>query len=300
MRVLFVGAGGVGGWFGARLAHAGVDVAFVARGAHAAAIAERGLELRGEGGPLLERVRLAALEDGAYDVVLLATKMYDLDDAIAAARPFVGVGSRVVPLQNGVEAHGIVKAVFGAATAGGVAGISAHIEEPGVIRRAGPFAWLKFGDWEGRPEPLFDQLAAACAKARFDGEHSGRIELEVWNKFTMLAPFASICGYARQPIGPIREDPALWQRFEALVREACAVGRAQGIPLAADRAERILDGQRTQNPDIKASMLKDLEAGRRIELDWLGGAVVRLGRDAGVPTPVTEETVEAIRLAYPT
>ncbi|TVQ34514.1 MAG: 2-dehydropantoate 2-reductase [Geminicoccaceae bacterium] len=299
MRIAFVGAGGVGGWFGARLAHAGADVAFVARGAHAEAMRSRGLELRGEGGPLLQPVRLAEAGDAPYDVVLLATKMYDLDAAIEAAKPFVGPSTRVVPLQNGVEAHAITKATFGDRTAGGVAGISAHIEEPGVIVRAGPFAWLKFGEWDGRPQPLFDALMAACAKAKFEAEHSPRIELAVWNKFVMLAPFATICGYARQPIGPIRDDAALWARLEALVREACAVGLAHGIPLDADRTDQVLEGQRRQEPSIKASMLKDLEAGRRIELDWLGGAVERLGAEAGVPTPITTETVAAIRAAYP-
>lgn len=295
MRVVFVGAGGVGGWFGARLAHAGVDVSFVARGRHAEAMAARGLELKGDGGPLLQKVRLARPGDAAADVVLLATKMYDLADAIEAARPFVGDTTRVVPLQNGVEAYDIVRATFGAATAGGVAGISAHIEEPGVIVRAGPFAWLKFGNWDGTEEPRFEELAAACAAARFDAEHSRRIEVEIWNKFTMLAPFASICGYTRQPIGPIREDPAAWARLEALVAEAVAVGRARGIALDGDRAAQVLGFMRGQQADIKASMLKDLEAGRRIEVDWLGGAVVRLGEAAAVPTPVTAETVANIR-----
>ncbi len=297
MRVVIVGAGGVGGWFGARLAHAGVDVAFVARGAHAAAMAERGLELRGEGGPLVQPVRLARPEDGAADVVLLATKMYDLDAALDAARPYVGAATRLVPLQNGVEAHDLAKARFGDATAGGVAGISAHIEAPGVVVRAGPFAWLKFGEWDGRPSPAFDRLAAACAAAGFDGGHSPRIEVEVWNKFVMLAPFATICAYTGQSIGPIREDAAAWARLEALVREAFAVGRARGIAMDDDRAEQVLAWQRKQDAGIKASMLKDLEAGRRIELEWLGGAVIRLGAEAGVATPVTTESAEAIRTA---
>jgi 2-dehydropantoate 2-reductase len=299
MRIAFVGAGGVGGWFGARLAHAGEDVAFVARGAHAEAMRTRGLALQGAGGNLVQRVRLVDPGEPAFDLVLLATKMYDLEDAIEAARPLVGPATRVVPLQNGVEAHAIAKEALGDGVAGGVARISAHIERPGLIERAGPFAALVFGEWHGAPQPLFDRLADACKRAGFDGEHSPVIELEVWNKFVMLAPFASICGYTRQGIGAIREHPDHWARLKHLMQEAVAVGRARGIPIAQDQVDKLVAWHSKQEPGIKASMLKDLEAGRRIELDWLGGAVIRLGKEAGVPTPVTEETVAAIRAALP-
>ncbi|MEO1090621.1 MAG: 2-dehydropantoate 2-reductase [Pseudomonadota bacterium] len=292
---MIVGAGGVGGYFGALLARAGAEVAFIARGAHAQAMREHGLEVRTAEGAFVEPVRFAEPGDVA-DVVLLAVKMYDLDAAIEAAAPYVGAQTRVVPLQNGVESVAILQAALSeAAVAGGVAGISAHIEAPGVIVRAAPFAWLRFGELDGRASAPLDRLRELGEAAGFEAEHRDDIELQIWNKFTMLAPFATICGHARAAAGVIRETPDLRRRHRALVEEAVAVGRAQGIGLAPDRVDQVVAFLDGQPADMKASMLKDLEAGRRIELEWLAGAVIRLGAATGVPTPVTTESRDAIQ-----
>lgn len=306
MKIAVMGTGAVGGYFGARLAVAGHDVTFVARGAHAAAIREHGLHVLSTNGDLHVRpTRLydpAADTDEPRDVVLVAVKMYDLADAAATIRPLVGAGTVVVPLENGVEAVDILRAALGeVAEAGGVAYIGGHIEAPGVIRHVGSMARLVFGEPNAAEERAGDgrsrQLAAlkaACDAAGVEATLADDIEREIWTKFVFLAPFAGITGYARAPIGPIRDDAGLWSRFAAMVEEAVAVARARGVRLPDDIVASRLAFVRGLPAPMRSSMLTDLEAGRRLELDWLTGAVVRLGRAAGVPTPVSEEVYAAL------
>lgn len=298
MRILIIGAGGVGGYFGGRLAADGNDVVFAARGAHAEALRRDGLRVLSPVGDLhLQPVQLHedAKRTGLVDIVLVTVKMYDLEDTAELIRPVLHFDTAVIPFQNGVEAGDILKRKLGPRyVCGGVAYIGAGIEAPGVVRHTGTMARLLFGERDGSRSWRLETLLAACEGASIDATLSENIEGEIWRKFIFLAPFAGITCLARSPIGPIREQPEMWARFTAMVEEAAQVAAARGVQLPADIvAERLalvqgLPGQ------MKSSMLHDLEAGRRLELDWLTGAIVRLGAEAGVPTPASVGTVEAI------
>ncbi|MDX6752551.1 2-dehydropantoate 2-reductase [Geminicoccaceae bacterium 1502E] len=292
MRVAVIGAGAVGGYFGARLAAGGAELAFVARGAHGAAMRSHGLRLLSARGNLhLEAVRL--LEEEArerFDAVLIAVKMYDLEAAAQRAAALVAGDGVVVPLQNGVEAVDILRRRLAARhVAGGVAYIAGAIEEPGVIRHSGQMARLVLGALDERQRPGLEALARACDAADVEAALVPDVMREIWKKFVFLAPFAGITCFARRPIGPVRDQPVLWQRFEAMVREAVAVGRARGVELPDELVEERLAFVRGLPADMRSSMLTDLESGRRLELDWLVGAVVRLGVEAGVPVPASAE-----------
>lgn len=297
MRVAVIGAGGVGGYFGARLAAGGADVAFVARGAHGEAMRRDGLRVLSARGDLhLAKVRL--LDEEAkepFDAVLIAVKMYDLEAAARRAVALTGPRTVVVPLQNGVEAAGIMGRHLAAANvAGGVAYIAGAIEAPGVIRHVGQMARLVFGPLEEAQRPALAELAEACAAGGLEGALVPDVTAEIWKKFVFLAPFAAITCFARQPIGPVRDQPALWHRFEAMVHEAIEVGRAKGVTLPADLAGERLAFVRGLPAEMSSSMLTDLQNGRRLELDWLVGAVVRLGVAAGVKVPVSAEVYGAL------
>lgn len=298
MRLLVVGAGGVGGYFGARLAEAGHDVVFVARGAHRAAIAARGLRVRSGCGDVTLEARVVEdpAEAGACDGVLLCTKLRDLADAARAIRPVVGPGTWAMALQNGVEKDRIlIEALGPGPVIGGVARIAAAIAEPGVVQHTGRMAAMVYGELDGSASERIRAFDAAARGADgFDAVLADDIGFEIWKKFVFLAPFAGITCLHRSPIGPIREDPAQRRQFRALVDEAVAVGRAEGIAFAPDHEERALGFVDGLDPAMKSSMLHDLEGGRPLELDWLSGAVCRLGRAHGVATPVTDEVYAAL------
>ncbi len=300
MRIAVVGAGAVGGYFGARLAAAGADVRFVARGAHGAALRRTGLKLRSALGDLhLHPVRVSAPGEPAdrpADLVLVAVKMYDLEEAAPAVAALCGPATLVVPIQNGVEAADILAARLARARlAPAVAYIGAHLETPGVIRHVGTTARLVFGPVQGEPEPALEALAAACRRAAIDHELSRAMPVELWRKFVFLAPFAAITTRYRLSAGALREDPLAWMRLRALVAEAVAVGRARGVPLPEDLVEERLELIRNLPAGMRSSMAVDFEAGRPLELDWLVGAVVRLGEAAGVPVPESRAVLEELR-----
>ena len=298
MRIAVLGAGGVGGYFGARLAAHGNEVIFVARGAHAAAMREEGLKVLSPAGDLhLDPVRLH--EDwrttGLVDIVLVAVKMYDLADAAATIKPLLTSDTAVVPFQNGVEAQAILEQALGKRyVCGGAAYIASSIEAPGVIRHIGKGARMVFGEPRDSQSWRLETLEAACRGAGIDCLLSPEIEVEVWKKFVFLAPFAGVTCFGRTTIGAVREDPMLWPRFMAMVEEAVAVARARDVALPEGTAEERITLARKLPTEMKSSMLHDLEAGKRLELDWLTGAILRLGAEAGVATPVTAEVYEAL------
>ena len=297
MRIAVLGAGGVGGYFGARLAADGNEVTFVARGAHAGAMRQDGLKVLSPGGDLhLRPVTLheSPLRTGLVDAVLVAVKMYDLEEAAATVRPLLHFDTAVVPFQNGVEAGAILERALGRRhVCGGVAYVAAAIEAPGVVRHAGG-GRLLFGERDGRATWRLKMLLAACQGAGIDSALTAGIELETWRKFLFLAPFAAVTCLGRATIGAVREDPTLWPRFTAMVEEAAAVARARGVALPEGAVEERVAFARGLPTGMKSSMLHDLEAGRRLELDWLTGAVVRLGGEAGVATPASEEAYLAL------
>ncbi|HEX6015154.1 MAG TPA: 2-dehydropantoate 2-reductase [Geminicoccaceae bacterium] len=297
MKIAVLGAGGVGGYFGARLAADDNEVIFVARGVHAEAMRQDGLRVLSPTDDLhLRPVTLHEdlLRTGLVDAVLVAVKMYDLEEAAATVRPLLHFDTAVVPFQNGVEAGAILERALGRRhVCGGVAYVAAAIEAPGVVRHAGG-GRLLFGERDGRTTWRLEMLQAACQGAGIDAALTADIELETWRKFLFLAPFAAITCLGRTTIGAVREDPMLWPRFMAMVEEAAAVARARGVALPGDAAGERIAFARGLPTDMRSSMLHDLEAGRRLELDWLTGAVVRLGAEAGVATPASEEAYRAL------
>lgn len=299
MRFVVVGAGGVGGYFGARLAAAGNDVSFVARGAHGAAMARQGLTVRSDLGDLhIDEPSVVAdpAAAGPCDVVLLCVKMQDLAPLAESLRPLVADDTAVVPLQNGVEAEDMLRAALGArAVMGGVAYIFAHIAEPGVIQHVGEIARLAFGELDGQKSVRQEALLAACTAVGIGAESTDRVHDRIWRKFALLAPLAGATCLGRCPVGGVRDDPGLRAKLEALVGEAVALGRARGVALPEDLGARTLKAIGQLDAGMKTSMLTDLEAGKPLELRWLNGAIVRLGVAAGLATPANAEVVEALK-----
>ena len=289
MKIAFIGAGGVGGYFGARLIEAGEDVTFVARGAHLAAMQAAGLRLESPKGNLhLRTVRATddARSVGHVDVVFLTVKMYDLASAAAMVHPLVGPNTAVITLQNGVEAVDIVaKVVPRANVVGGVAYVAAVIAEPGLIRHTSLDA-LIFGELDGRKSERLLALEAACVPAGFGARVSDNIGVDLWAKFARLSVFAGMTAVTRSPIGVLRDDPELYAMLQAACQETIQVGRANGIALPEALMGEIEQMVHNLPHHAKASMLEDLERGKRLELPWLSGAVVRLGKAAGVATPI--------------
>src|SRR5450631_4806129 len=289
MRIAVVGAGGVGGGFGAALAKAGADVTFIARGAHLAAMKSQGLKVTGPRGDT-HLVPTQATDDpadiGKVDIVLFCVKLWDVESAGAHIKPLIGPDTAVIPLQNGIDAPERLIPILGAnAVMGGVAQISASIIAPGVIQQVGTFMRMIFGELDGSKSKRAEDFLALCLKSGFDATLSEQILTELWMKFILLASNASIMALARQPIGKLRDDPDLRPIFIAAYRETIDVGRASGVALPADALEKILDFTGHAPPAMKASMALDLDRGNRLELPWLGGKVVELGRQLGVPTP---------------
>ena len=300
MRIAVMGAGGVGGYFGAQLAKAGHDVAFVARGRHLAALRERGLAVESAVGPV-QAMRAVATDDPAQlapvEVVMFCVKLWDVESAAEACRPLVGPETAVVSFQNGVDAEERVAAILGVPHAvGGVAAIAALIEAPGTIRHTGTMAWLKYGEMDGRDSPRLEAFDAACRKAGFEASLSPDITVDIWRKFAFLAPFAGATGATRMPIGPILADADTRRLFAELIAETVAVGRARGARLEDGIEGKQLAFAEGLPAEMKASMLGDLERGNRLELPWLTGAVVRLGRELGVPTPVNDTVYAVLKL----
>lgn len=301
MKIAVMGTGGVGGWFGARLALAGEDVTFIARGRHLQAIREHGLVVHASDGAM--RVSPAQATDdpaevGPVDVVMFCVKLWDVEAAAEACRPMVGPGTAVICFQNGVEAEERVAAILGAEHAvGGVAAIFALIEEPGVIRQTGTLAWLRYGELDGMVTPRIQAFHEACTGAGIDGTLSADIAVDIWEKFTVLAPLAGATAATRISIGPILADADMRHMLVAQIEEAVAVGRAKGVNLPDDIVATRVAFAEGLPPGNRASMAADLERGNRLELEWLTGAVVRIGRDLGVPVPVSE-TIYAVLKPY--
>jgi 2-dehydropantoate 2-reductase len=289
MRIAVVGAGGVGAGFGAALAKAGGDVTFIARGAHLAAMKSNGLKVESPRGDV-HLVPTQATDDpasvGPVDIVLFCVKLWDVESAGKHIKPLVGPNTAVIPLQNGIDAPERLVPILGKqAVMGGVAQISASIVAPGVIRQVGTFMRMLFGERDGSRSPRGEAFLALCQKAGFDAVLSDQILSELWIKFILLATNASVMAVARQPIGKLRDDPDMRPQFVAAYNEVIAVGKARGVKLPANTLDMMLAFNAGAPPTMKPSMALDLERGNRIELPWLGGKVVELGRTLGVPTP---------------
>jgi 2-dehydropantoate 2-reductase len=298
LKIAVMGPGGVGGYFGARLAAAGNDVTFVARGSHLEAMRKDGLRLDSEIGALhLKPVKVVAdaREIPAADVIMFAVKMRDTEDAARSLTGLTAKGAAVFTFQNGVESAERVGRIVGAASVvPGVARIGSHISAPGVVKQIGTFCSLEFGERDGKPSARTKRFAEACKAAGFAAKVPANIEREVWMKFAMLAPLSGMTALTRGPIGPVRANPDSRALLEAAVKETVAVGVALKTGLtAADAGDliKLIDGFPT---GLMASMAHDLLAGKPIEIDGLSGAVARLGRQAGVPAPTHTFIAQAL------
>ncbi|WP_029009106.1 2-dehydropantoate 2-reductase [Azospirillum halopraeferens] len=290
MRIAVMGSGGVGGYFGARLAAAGADVTFLARGRHLAAILNGGMRVVSGAGDLhLERP--AATDDpaavGPVDVVLFCVKLWDTESAAALCRPLLKPDTAVITLQNGVTGIDVLTAALGRDhVAGGVAHIAATIAAPGTIHHTGTLARMTFGEMDGRRSARLEAFRAVADRAGFDAILSDDILCTVWEKFAFLAPLSGLTALTRQPLGVVRAVPDTRALFEEAVAEVAAVAAARGVQLGPDIEERVMALVDALMPEMRSSMLNDLERGGRLELPWLSGAVTRLGAELGVTTPV--------------
>jgi 2-dehydropantoate 2-reductase len=299
MRIAVIGAGGVGGAFGAALAQASGDVIFVARGEHLAAMRAHGLRVEGDRGVSEVRPCMATDDPGSIgpvDVVLFCVKLWDVERAGAAIRPLIGAETAVIPVQNGVDAPERLAGVIGpAAVMGGTVGISATIARPGVVRQVGTFMTMSFGEWDGSRSARAERFLALCQRAGFEATLSDAIETAIWMKFILLTAMSGATALTRLPIGRLRDDPEVFWLFGAIMRETEAVGRAKGVRLPEGASERLLAGLANAPSSMMASMAHDLVRGNRLELPWLAGKVVALGRELGVATPVNTTVFAALK-----
>ena len=300
MRFAMMGSGGVGGYFGARLAEAGADVAFVARGSHLAAMRDGGLRVFSPLGDIHVKPVTASDDPaaiGPVDVVLFAVKLYDVEAAGAAIAPLIGADTVVVSLQNGVDAEERLAPIVGAKhVMGGIAYIFAAIEEPGVIRHGGAMARIVLGEMDGRPGQRAAAILAELQAAGIESQISDDIVKQLWSKFVLLAPVSAVSSLARLPVGPLREDPDTRSLLAAAMAEVVAVATARGVALDGDVIKNQLALVDGLPPGSKPSMLQDLERGARLEVASLSGLVARQGRDFGVDTPIHRTAYAALKL----
>ncbi|HEX3233055.1 MAG TPA: 2-dehydropantoate 2-reductase [Gemmatimonadales bacterium] len=287
------GAGAVGAYFGGRLAETDEDVAFIARGAALRAIRERGLRVTSTDGDFVIQPAHASdtpAELGLADVILLGVKAWQVPDAARAMGPLLGPDTFVVPLQNGVEAPAQLAAVLGPERVlGGLCRILAWIAAPGEIRHEGVEPYIGFGELAGGLSPRVERLQQVFARCRgVTAEALEDVRAELWRKFLFIASVSGVGAVTRAPIGVFRSRPETRALLERAMREVLAVARAHGVALPDDTVEETLAFTDTVPAEGTASMQRDLIAGRPSELEAQSGAVVRLGREKGVPTPVHE------------
>lgn len=291
MRIAVYGVGGVGGYFGGRLAQAGADVHFIARGAQLHALRQNGLTVRSVNGDF--RVQAPVTDDpadvGRCDFVLFCVKAFDTDAAAARLGALVGDGTAVVSLQNGIDnEEKLARAVGDDHVMGGAAFIFAQIAEPGVIVHSGGPARITFGELDGRASPRAQRLLACCEQAGVAAELSASIKTVLWGKLAFICAQAGMTAAVRLPIGDIRTVDAAWAAFHRLFAEACAVAEADGNPVPPADQQRALALAQIIEPGSFSSLHDDLVAGRRMELEALHGFIVRRAAQYGVPVPMTQ------------
>ncbi len=315
MKILIAGSGGVGGYYGGLLAQSGNDVVFLARGEHLKAIRERGLQVKSVHGDFTVFPAQATdtpAEVGPVDLILFCTKTYDTESVAEALRPCVGAETAIISLQNGVDAAERIGAILGMEhMLGGVTWISSAVEAPGIIRQFSQFRRIVFGELDGsitpRAQAIYQTLSASGATV----ELSPNILSVLWTKFIFIAAVSGISSLTRLEMGEFRHVPetrtlmtALMREVEALaetrtlmtalMREVEALARAQNISLEAEVVEKSLAFVDAAAPNIKSSMQRDVESGRRTELESMIGVICRKGREWNVPTPVADFVYAAL------
>jgi 2-dehydropantoate 2-reductase len=300
MRIAVMAAGALGGYFGARMAAAGHDVFFIARGANLEAIKTNGLKVESVHGDLhlpAPNVTDDPAGIGPVDIVLFAVKLWDSEKAAGQALPLIGPDTRVITLQNGVDSPERLAPILGAdQVVAGSAYIAVVMSAPGVVTHTSKFARMVCGRIDGKLDARLKAFTDAAQAAGIDITLSDAIDRERWQKFVFLVGLSGATATTRKPLGPILQDPDTRAFFHSLMREVVAVGRASGVSLPADFADDRMQFGDASPPDFKASMLHDLERGNRLELDWLAGKVVASGRALGVPTPANDAVYAVLKL----
>jgi len=298
LSVAIMGAGGIGGYFGARLAAAGHRVSFIARGRHLEACRRDGMKVLSERGDL--HVTEAVFTDdpgeiGPVDVVLFMVKAYDTEGAARQCAPLIGPNTAVITFQNGVKSVETLSEVLGAGhVMGGAANISAIIEEPGVIRHYAQLQTLRFGELDDRRSDRAEAFRAACEGAGIDAVILENTMVGLWTKFVFLASVSAANCLTRQDMGVIRGEGPMRRLTADLIAEAVAVARARGIALPDDQVDQTLATIDALPATMKASMLAALERGDRLEADWLCGDVAAMGDALGVDTPTHRAAYAAL------
>lgn len=287
-----MGSGGTGGFFGGCLARAGEDVTFIARGSQLSAMRERGLRVEsasaGEFTIAPVHVTENPAEIGPVDLVLFCVKSWDVDSAAEQARPLVGSGTLILPIQNGIDAPDRLAAVFGPEhVLGGTAQIETTIVEPGVIRHtSAKLHQLLFGVLDSRSADHAREVQGVLKRGGFDVRFTDNIQNALWQKFVFICGWSGVCAVTRLPVGPIRSTPETFDLVVRAMREVDAVARARHVPLEGDVVSAQVERLKLFGPATTSSMARDLQRGSRLEIESLNGAVVRLGQAVCVPTPV--------------
>jgi 2-dehydropantoate 2-reductase len=298
MKIGLVGAGGVGGYFGGRLALAGTEVGLVARGEHLAAIRERGLQVRRDEGDFT--VRVAASDDpadiGPCDAVLFCVKSYDTDAAAALLEPLLKPDTGVLSLQNGVDNEEKIAARIGPGRVlGGVSFILAHIAEPGVVEQTGTVLRTVFGELDGSRSERAERLLAEFQRAGIDSELADDIQAVLWDKYAYLCALAGLTAATRLPIGELLSVPETRELFRRMIGEAAEVARAEGVELAPDIVDQKTAFSEQLEPGSFSSLHHDLVTGRRLELDALHGELTRRAARHGILVPVSDMIYALLR-----
>lgn len=299
MKIVVFGAGGIGGFLGARLSRAGHDVTLVCRGAHLEAIRRDGLRIRQAGSEWTAR-QLQAVDRldgvGTADVILNCVKLYDLERSGIESRPCVGDGTMVIPIQNGVMAHEVLaRALPPASIVPGTVFMSSHVVAPGVVELKSETTQLTFGELSGELSARVRRFHEAGLAAGYESKPNTRIRTELWRKFVVLNAVAPLCILSRQPVGVLREDPELRKLMVQSMREAMNVAAASGVLLEDALIDETLHLTDHRDYGAKVSMLEDLEAGKPLELEWISGYLSKEGKRLGVATPIADLAYACVR-----
>jgi 2-dehydropantoate 2-reductase len=299
MKIVIFGAGGVGGYFGGRLAQGGQDVTFIARGAHLDAIRERGLRVDSVNGNF--NIFPAQASDSpqaivAADLILLCVKGWQLGDAVSQMQPLMGGETAILPLMNGMEHMDILLETFGAEhVLGGLCRISAFIEAPGHIRHVGIQPYLAFGEWDGSVSQRIQKLDVIFKPLEgVTAENPANIQTAMWEKFIFIAATSGVGAVIRKPLGDCRSDPETRAMLTSALEETAAIARARKIPIADNFVEATMTRIDNLPAHTVPSMQKDIMEGRPSELDQQTGAVTRMGKAANVRTPTHERILSVL------
>jgi 2-dehydropantoate 2-reductase len=298
VRIAVFGTGGVGGYYGGRLARAGLDVQFLARGEHLRVLRDAGLRVRSVKGDF--NVRVSATdrteEIGASDYVLFCVKSFDTEEAAQALKPLIDSETAVVSLQNGIDnEEKIAEQVGWEHVMGGAAYVFSTIAEPGVIEHTGGPDRIAFGEWDGNESPRARELLQIFQKAEIDAALSDDIRAVLWEKFAFICAQAGVTAAVRLPIGDIRAVPEGLELFRCVVEEVREVAAAEGVGLAADAADRAAALVQKLEPSATSSLHFDMTHGKRMELETLHGTVVRRAKRHGIAAPMSEAIYSVLK-----